>query len=164
MAANKGSYILVIDLAEDTRLTIGRLGTFEFPAGLYLYCGSALNGLEPRIRRHLRRDKKRHWHIDHLTAVAPVVEVWWVLDEERWECRWANAITGRGGQVVALGFGSSDCRCSTHLLRWEQRRDLAALRQALFENAEPDTFGVWSAGEEEDSPSFAPGESKIIHP
>ena len=117
LAAKKGSYILVLDLAEDATLKIGRLGTFEFPAGLYLYCGSALNGLEARIRRHLRRDKKRHWHIDYLAEVAPVVQVWWVEDRERWECRWAQAIAGQGGEVMARGFGSSDCRCPTHLLR-----------------------------------------------
>ena len=54
----KGSYVLVLKLEEDKRLTIGRLGTFEFPAGLYLYCGSALNGLEARVRRHLRQGQE----------------------------------------------------------------------------------------------------------
>jgi len=131
LAAKKGSYILVLYLAADARLTIGRLGTFEFPAGHYFYCGSALNGLETRIRRHLRRDKKRHWHIDYLTAVAPVVEVWWMESEERWECRWAEEIMEKGGVVVAKGFGSSDCRCMTHLLRLRCRERTAHMLRAL---------------------------------
>jgi len=130
----KGSYILVIDLVEETRLTVGRLGTFEFPVGLYFYCGSALNGLEARIRRHLRQDKKRHWHVDHLTAMAPVVEVWWVEDEDRWECRWAETIMAQGGEVVARGFGSSDCRCLTHLVYVESGKDLDLVRRGLEEN------------------------------
>jgi Uri superfamily endonuclease len=153
----KGSYILVIDLVEAARLKVGRLGTFEFPAGLYLYCGSALNGLEDRIRRHLRRDKKGHWHIDYLTTVAPVVEVWWISDENRWECRWAQSIRERGGQIVAPGFGSSDCRCPTHLLKWEERGEMDGLRQALFREASQEKVGRWVAGKDEDSPGFALG-------
>lgn len=154
----KGSYILLLDLAEDSRLTVGRLGTFEFPAGIYFYCGSALNGLEARIRRHLRRDKKRHRHIDHLTAVAQVVEVWWVLDEARWECRLAEVIGSKGGKTVAKGFGSSDCRCPTHLL-WKERGTEAAhlLRKLPAFSSERD-WGRWRAGDNENSPSFNPGE------
>ena len=141
----KGSYILVLDLVEETRITAGRLGTFVFPSGSYFYCGSALNGLEVRVRRHLRKDKKRHWHIDHLTAAAPVVEVWWVADGERWECRWAAAMAGLGGEVVARGFGSSDCRCPTHLLRRNRGADLAGIRQALLFDLDLDDMGVWTA-------------------
>ena len=159
MAVKRGSYILVLDLEKDARLETGRLGTFEFPAGLYLYSGSALNGLEARIRRHLRRDKKLYWHIDYLTTVAPVVEVWWVADGVRWECRWAEAIMGQSGQVVARGFGSSDCRCPSHLLRWGHNDDIGGLRRIMFSGAGQTTFGVWAAGEDEDSPSFALGES-----
>lgn len=132
----KGSYVLVLDLAEDTRLTVGRLGTFEFPAGLYLYCGSALNGLEARIRRHIHQDKKRHWHVDYLTGAAPVLQVWWVADEERWECRWAEAIAGQDCEPVARGFGSSDCRCPAHLFRVGCREHLEGILWGLG-NATP---------------------------
>ena len=155
----KGSYVLVIELATDARLTVGRLGSFEFPAGLYLYCGSALSGLGARVGRHLRQDKRPHWHVDYLTGVGPVVEVWWVADGQRWECQWAKEIAAHGGEVVARGLGSSDCRCPTHLLRWRRGGELAALRQTLSGNAGQVTFGVWTAGEDKDSPIFALGES-----
>lgn len=140
-------------------LEIGRLGTFEFPAGLYLYCGSALNGLKGRIRRHLRRDKKHHWHIDRLTAVAPVAQVWWVVEGARRECRWADAIKEQGGQIVARRFGSSDCKCSSHLLWWEKGEYTSDLYRILFADAGQATFGMWAAGKDEDSPGFEPGES-----
>jgi Uri superfamily endonuclease len=153
LPTTKGSYILVLNLAEETRLTVGRLGTFEFPAGQYFYCGSALNGLESRIRRHLRRDKKRHWHVDHLTAVAPVAEVWWVQGEERWECRWAKAMTTYGAEVVARGFGSSDCRCQTHLLRKKPGADLTDLRQLLLSDCAPNNWGVTRVRDNEGSPA-----------
>ncbi|MBF8267256.1 MAG: hypothetical protein HW388_764 [Dehalococcoidia bacterium] len=96
---------------------MGKLGTFEFPPGEYLYFGSALNGLEGRIRRHLRRDKRRHWHIDFLTAVSSVVGVWWTTGTERRECSLAKAaLDMEGAQMPARGFGASDCRCQSHLV------------------------------------------------
>ena len=145
----KGSYALIIRLERDTPLTIGRLGSFAFPAGLYLYAGSALNGLESRVRRHLRRDKdkKRHWHIDYLTAVAPVCQVWWAADGQRRECEWAGIARDWGGKIVVPGFGASDCRrCPAHLLYLEMDRidgmdpaALAKLRAALLDELPPET-------------------------
>ena len=150
----KGSYILVIDLAESASLEVGRLGICEFPAGRYLYCGSAMNGLEGRIRRHLRQEKKLHWHVDYLTASATVTEVWWLASEERWECRWAEAIAGLGGETVARGFGSSDCRCSTHLLRLNDVAGLPDTRKRLNLNAEAGRHGVWAVDAKQNSQSF----------
>ncbi len=51
---------------------VGRLGKREFDAGLYVYTGSALNSLPGRVGRHLRKLKKKHWHIDYLIADASV--------------------------------------------------------------------------------------------
>ena len=150
----KGSYILVIDLPESVNLEVGRLGTFEFPAGLYLYCGSAMNGLEGRIRRHLRQDKKRHWHVDYLTAEAKVTEVWWLTSNERWECRWAEAIASMGGEEVARGFGSSDCRCPTHLLRLNNEANLNKARMDVFRASATSRHGVWVVDEKQNSQSF----------
>lgn len=113
----KGSYVLRLWLPERTRLTVGKLGTFDFPSGEYLYFGSALNGLEGRIRRHLRRDKQHHWHIDSLTAVASVAGVWWTTGTERKECSLATAALNlKGVQTPVRRFGASDCRCLSHLV------------------------------------------------
>ena len=152
MPALKGSYALIIRRESGTPLTIGRLGSFAFPAGLYLYAGSGLNGLESRVRRHLRRDKdkKRHWHIDYLTAVAPVDQVWWAADEMRRECEWAGLVQEWGGRIVAPGFGSSDCRrCPAHLLYLGMdgidAAALTQLRAALLSSLPPETpRGVFS--------------------
>jgi len=116
-ARAKGSYVLVLHFAETKCLTVGKLGTFAFPTGLYLYFGSALNGLAGRIRRHLRQDKKVHWHVDALTPEAEVVEVAWALGAYRYECSWARAAVERAGATIpARGFGSSDCHCPSHLV------------------------------------------------
>ena len=114
----KGSYVLVLRLARRRRVTVGRLGAFDFPCGHYLYFGSAQGGLEHRVRRHLRSDKKQHWHIDFLTATAPVVEVWCVEGTDRLECVWARAaLELESVTVPAPGLGSSDCACRSPLVR-----------------------------------------------
>lgn len=149
MAVAKGSYALVIGLEREQRLAVGRLGSFDFPAGRYLYLGSGLNGLESRVRRHLRRDgaKKRHWHIDYLTAAAPVLEVWWAADGRRRECAWAGKAREWGGGIAAPGFGASDCRCRAHLLYFGgDAAGLADLRMELLAGIAEELRGVWQAG------------------
>ena len=81
-----GSYLLGIRLDGRQRVAVGRLGVFDLQPGFYLYAGSALNGLRGRVDRHLRRTKRTHWHIDHLTAIAPVTAVWWNTGEDSREC------------------------------------------------------------------------------
>ncbi len=114
-----GSYCLVVWLETDANMTIGRLGTFDFPAGIYLYFGSALGpgGVAARVARHRRVEKRCHWHIDYLLEQAAIVEVWTVLSNERLECRWAAAARCQPGAGIAVPrFGASDCRCPGHLV------------------------------------------------
>src|SRR5437588_429483 len=112
-----GVYQLHIFLAEAVSITVGRLGTFLFPAGYYIYTGSALSGLERRIARHRRREKRLHWHIDYLMEHAVLEEVTVRRTSERLECALnAEALRRPGAQVIVRGFGSSDCRCRAHLV------------------------------------------------
>ena len=66
----KGSYLLLIELKDKETIQIGKLGKIDFMKGFYVYIGSAINGLEQRINRHLRKEKKLHWHIDFLLKSA----------------------------------------------------------------------------------------------
>ncbi|MCW4037384.1 MAG: DUF123 domain-containing protein, partial [Candidatus Bathyarchaeota archaeon] len=70
MPNKPGVYTLVIELVEATTLQIGMLGVQRFPEGHYTYTGSALGErsttLRNRVRRHLTRGKRKHWHIDYL--------------------------------------------------------------------------------------------------
>jgi len=95
------------------RVSIGRLGEFDFPAGDYVYTGSARRNLEARIARHLRRDKRLRWHIDYL-LMAPGVTVGAVRRSAVAECALNHATVGA---VLLPGFGASDCRqgCGSHL-------------------------------------------------
>ena len=111
------TYQLLIEVAAPVRVVIGRLGEFEFFAGLYCYTGSALRNFEARIRRHLSPAKKMHWHIDYLLA-APGVRIYEVRRFVEDECP-VNQRTA--GEPAVPGFGASDCRagCRSHLKRCE---------------------------------------------
>jgi Uri superfamily endonuclease len=117
-----GSYLLLLALAAPASLKIGRLGCRAFQPGRYIYVGSALGpgGLAARLKRHLRVDKRTHWHIDYLTPVARIVAIGSVYGVDRRECTWAHALQGLDGATTPVnGFGSSDCRsgCAAHLWR-----------------------------------------------
>lgn len=118
-APSKGTYALVLCLECTEEITVGKLGTFTFPAGYYLYVGSALGpgGLEARLARHRRRDKKLRWHIDYLLEHAQLVEVWSAASTDKLECLCAQAARELpGSEIPVPGFGSSDCRCPSHLI------------------------------------------------
>lgn len=113
-----GAYILLLHLPGALTFARGGLEHLFLP-GWYAYAGSAYGpgGLGGCIRRHLRRDKTAHWHIDSLTNVADESRVIAVPDGN--ECKLGRGIMGSGMFRVALaGFGSSDCRsCESHLFQ-----------------------------------------------
>ena len=110
-----GIYKLVIKLSRDKEIKIGKLGTFVFPKGFYVYTGSAQNGFEKRINRHLSSNKKFHWHIDYLLSHAKVIKVLRYVGSKD-ECK-LNQVTGQSANAIPIveKFGSSDCNCVTHL-------------------------------------------------
>jgi Uri superfamily endonuclease len=66
----KGYYILVIEVCRKTVISVRSGKRFMFEPGFYFYIGSAHGpgGLRGRLLRHLRREKKRFWHIDYLLS------------------------------------------------------------------------------------------------
>ena len=115
----RGTYALLVNIQSATALQVGRLGTVHLRQGYYVYVGSALGpgGLPGRVNRHLRttEEKHPHWHIDALTALGVIEEVWWVESGKRQECDWASVLT-KAGKLAATGFGASDCCCPGHLI------------------------------------------------
>ncbi len=104
--------------------------------GAYLYLGSAHGpgGIRARVARHLRRNKPKHWHVDHLTARGRIVRV--ITAPGGSECALARvALKFKSVAAPVAGFGSSDCRtCPAHLLRLPDAPD--AVLRALGELAE----------------------------
>jgi len=140
----RGTYLLVIGLGQPTTLTVGRLGTFSFPAGWYAYAGSALGpgGLEARLARHRRAEKRLHWHIDYLLPHGTLETIWQLVSPSRLECAWAAAIRALpGAETPVSGFGASDCRCSAHLVYFRDRPGDRLITEALHDTS-PESCGV----------------------
>jgi Uri superfamily endonuclease len=109
----KGVYLLIVELPVDTTIRVGKKGMIPFKKGSYGYVGSALNGLEQRIMRHLRSQKKIHWHIDYLLAHATIAHVFIKESSKREECDLAHHFEQAFDTIP--GFGCSDCACHSHL-------------------------------------------------
>jgi len=109
----KGTYLLLMILPKDTPIGVGKHGLLHFKKGCYAYVGSALNGLDQRIQRHLRTDKKTHWHIDYLLPFTEIVEILYKENNRREECSIAQTLERNFAGIP--GFGCSDCSCTSHL-------------------------------------------------
>jgi len=133
LPSQPGAYWLVLYLPRALTLVVGRKGQARFPAGWYVYTGSAHGpgGIRSRLGRHLRGSPRQRWHIDYLRTVAQPVAWGWTTAPAPtlpWECRWAQALAAHPAAYWPLpGFGASDCRhrCPAHLvgfLQWEDLR------------------------------------------
>ena len=113
----KGVYVLIISVGKDIKVNVGALGSIFFERGLYAYVGSAQNGLERRVQRHLRKAKKKFWHIDYLLDddAVRIVKVFHKEAEKSEECRIARKLSEKG--IAVKRFGCSDCGCVSHLFR-----------------------------------------------
>jgi Uri superfamily endonuclease len=109
----KGIYALLINLITNEKIKVGSLGVVHFRKGDYIYIGSAMNGITGRIKRHLRDEKKIHWHIDFLLKHTKISKAYYLEGEKRKECLLARGLAAQFD--VVKKFGSSDCNCKGHL-------------------------------------------------
>ena len=131
-----GTYILVISMRHSAEIEVGRLGQVSFPAGYFLYVGSALGGLAARLARHMSSHKRLHWHIDHVLGVGRLVEIWYRTGAARCECEWAKALEGSAlARPFHAPLGASDCSCRTHLFHSQERPSVDEV-QALIKGGE----------------------------
>ncbi len=109
---------MIIWLERTARIRVGRLGVRTFPRGFYLYTGRAKRGLEKRLARHLRRRKRKRWHIDYLLTCrsARLIGVLVLLGAWERECEWNQRVIAQADGIIP-SFGASDCRsgCRSHL-------------------------------------------------
>lgn len=109
----KGTYVLIIKLARSKDVLVGKLGYIRFSKAFYAYVGSAMSGFDARLPYHLRKKKKPHWHIDYLLEVAEIEDIVLCQVSERIECPIAQTLANEFPSI--RGFGSSDCKCQSHL-------------------------------------------------
>lgn len=131
--ATPGTYALLLELEEPAELEVGRLGRIHFESPFYLYFGSAFGpgGLGARLAHHMKAARRPHWHVDHLRRVASVRGAWYTGERARLECTWVDAGSALPGVSLVPGFGSSDCRCPSHLLAAPRLPSLASFRRRL---------------------------------
>ena len=122
----RGAYQLLIRLDSDKTIPVGKLGTFRFPAGFYVYTGSAMGGIDARVARHLSKIKRFHWHIDYLLEHCAIIRYAIEESSASRECELNAAMLAMDGATApAKGFGSSDCKCRSHLVYFEIEPELA---------------------------------------
>lgn len=104
-------------MEEDRTVTIGKLGTFCIIKGHYIYVGSAKKNIVSPVSRHMHVvDKVLRWHFDYLRPYGTITEVK-SFDDSVGECELAMCLKSTYSATYPVKkFGSSDCRCYSHLL------------------------------------------------
>jgi Uri superfamily endonuclease len=130
----KGIYVLVISVGKNVRINVGALGVVNLEKGVYAYVGSAQNNLEKRIKRHLRKVKRKFWHIDYLLGnrFVKVMKVFYKEAGKSEECGVARKLVEMGAPV--LNFGCSDCGCMSHLFMLKDSDDSSSSMAFLTAN------------------------------
>jgi Uri superfamily endonuclease len=134
----KGNYILLIYLSESKKINVGKLGGIDFQKGYYVYVGSAFNGIDQRINRHLNNSKKIHWHIDYFLRDAVIKQAYYKTSVSKDECKIANVFNQSCEGVD--DFGCSDCKCGTHLFKESEEKMIhliSSLGFNLYVNEKP---------------------------
>ena len=120
----KGCYLLVVYNSTNIKLKIGALGEILFEEGYYFYVGSAMGNsgsstLINRVKRHVSpsKNKKTHWHIDYLLDNKKIFihHLFLIPSSQNMECTIANELFNVSDGYINK-FGSSDCKCKSHLL------------------------------------------------
>jgi Uri superfamily endonuclease len=131
-----GTYLLALQLLRPCCIKVGALGPVSFQPGLYVYLGSARGpgGLAGRLGRHCEGGRSEHWHLDYLRTSATPILAGWQIGRRHMECTWARRLARAAGTSPGIsGFGSSDCRCPTHLVRVpvDQTELIAVIKRIL---------------------------------
>ncbi len=147
---NKGIYTLEIFAQKLFGVSIKKFSHNTFPQGYYYYVGSAQKNLRQRLARHIRKNKKIHWHIDHITVLdSNELEQIFLFPgaEKSLECELADYFEKELELDSSYkGFGNSDSNCSsTHLFYSLKKIDynhLFSLYQSMVRltPSEIDTF------------------------
>jgi Uri superfamily endonuclease len=134
LPSGKGSYLLLFRNPGLITVTAGKRLRFGARPGWYLYAGSALGpgGLAARLSHHCRPSLKPRWHVDYLKESMRLAEIWLLQEEKRCECALAQAARNLSeSRIPCPGFGSSDCKCESHLVHFPVRPDHKAFTHHL---------------------------------
>jgi sugar fermentation stimulation protein A len=121
LCQDKGSYLMVFFNDKPFKKTIGSLGERDFQTGYYVYVGSAMQSLEKRIKRHLRKTKKVRWHLDFISSQCMKTDkVYPIRRPDRVEEELARRLMAFCDGYVP-GFGASDSAVDSHFFYFKNR-------------------------------------------
>ena len=120
--SDPGTYAILMKLPSKKKIRVGKLGTFEFNKGYYVYVGSAFGpgGIRARLGRHLKDNKKLKWHIDYIREYMEVIDIQFAKTAKNEECAWGDKIVKTGAITPVKKLGSSDCKCYSHLFFFQK--------------------------------------------
>ena len=81
-----------------------------------------MNSLTSRLKRHLRDNKKLHWHIDYLlkSENSKILDIIYNTDKKV-ECELSEYLKRKTHGIE--DFGCSDCDCKSHLYYFKNRKE-----------------------------------------
>jgi len=123
-----GAYVLLLKINSKKNIKVGRLGRIVFNKGFYCYVGSAIGRttIENRCKRHLKKMKKKRWHIDYLIRKTEIISIVAFSSKRKIECKIAIRILKISDGFVPK-FGSTDCNCKSHLFYFRNEKSLFKL-------------------------------------
>ncbi|EAZ89744.1 GIY-YIG nuclease family protein [Crocosphaera chwakensis] len=130
LPSQTGTYCLVFYCSILSQVTVGKLGIYQIVPGYYCYIGSAFGrgGLQSRIERHLKINKRHHWHLDYIRPYLEPIEFCYTTDSIKREHQWSDLFLKEENSSIPINkFGSSDCHCSTHLFYYKVKPKLEKL-------------------------------------
>jgi len=138
---DKGSYALLYRLKNTRKIDVGSLGRISFPAGYYVYLGSAFGpgGLK-RVKRHRRLSQEgegsTHWHIDYISedCSSELLRAYLIPGKDV-ECFMASELSGDMATELK-GFGCSDCGCNSHLISYRTEEAASEEIEKLLDSLE----------------------------
>ena len=106
-----GCYVLALIVGNNLEVRT-RSSFFQIPKGVYFYVGSArgAGGVKARVFRHILRQGRRHWHIDHLLGAEEVrVSGFYAIpSQKQWDCEVEVARALSTALKPVPGFGCTD--------------------------------------------------------
>jgi Uri superfamily endonuclease len=143
----KGVYVLILFLPRARRVVVGKLGTIAFARGFYAYVGSAMGpGGFKRVARHLDvsegRLRTKKWHVDYFLTVAKVLATVEITTQQTIECKVARELLANASLACIENFGSSDCRCRSHLFYSPRIDDIENAMRKLISGCRLQTSSV----------------------
>ncbi len=119
--ADRGTYMLVMEVVEEFSAETGALGTVNYKKGFYIYTGSAMKNLKARVKRHQRKRKKKHWHMDYiLPSHMKVVRSYMIRREDHLEEQIGSDLLSIADDCID-GFGSTDSSLRSHLTYFKEK-------------------------------------------